>query len=109
MNKCHLFKERKEMSNELEMLQCDMGIHVVSLSNFNVEVDRIITENTSQLKYLVGMLEYNMQCVGEHHPTPIQKSFVNDQNYLISKGIKKPVLFLNLDLLIKFFEKVKTL
>lgn len=102
------------MNNEVEMLQCDMGIHVVSLSNFNVEVDRIITENTtegntSKLKYLVGTLEYNMQCAGEHHPTPIHKSFVNDQNYLISSGLKKPVLFLNLDLLIKFFEKVKTL
>lgn len=93
-------------------LFCNIGIHVVNLENFNIMFERIWNENTkgSQSSYTISwaLLEYNMEHTGlSDFPAPIKETFPDDENYLITGNLKKPILFLNQDLLLRFMAKIR--
>lgn len=93
-------------------LFCDIGIHIVNLENFKVMFERIWDENTkgsdNPYKIIWALLEYNMEMASESgYPTPIKETFPVDANYLITGNLKKPILFLNQDLLLRFMDRIR--
>lgn len=91
-------------------IELAQGIHIVNLENFDVMFKRILDENTdaspNPFPLKCAMLKCSMQMTGHETPNVTYKGFKDDQNYLITGGLKKPVLFLNLKLLTTFLDKV---
>lgn len=101
-------------NREVTGLNCILHTHVVTKENFEEMFLEIVQQNTTfsdrglkEFKYLVGLLEYNMTCIGEDWSTPIDKNFADYCNFLITHNVSVPILFTNVELLVLFFKRIK--